>query len=279
MPIRELDHLLTYVRDGAAAERVYRALGFTLSPISHIVPMGIVNRLVLFADAAPGAANFIELMAVSDASKLPPPMAALLRGDEGIKSLVLSTDDAANAHAHLSRLGYPFAPPVRVERDWDLGDGMVVTPRFDVLLPVRAGLTFNVCHYHTPELYQRPAWTTHANGVTGISAVIAVVGDPAATATRFAAILGVEAEARIDGVRVLRRGRVALELHPCDGDLGGLSAVGGAEGYIGCRLRCPDVRVVRRHAAAAALPTRMVGPRLVVDAATACGTMLVFEVA
>jgi hypothetical protein len=210
-PIEELDHLLTYVRDGAAAELFFRGLGFTLSPISHITPMGIVNRLILFADTVPGSANFIELMSVADAAKLPPPMAALLRGDDGIKSLVLSTSDVAAAHAHFTSLSHPFAPPVRVEREWDLGDGTSVFPKFDVLLPLNAGLTFNACQYHNVDLYKRPEWTAHANTVTGLAIVFAVAPDPHEIASTMARTLCCPIETA-GPARRLRRGRVAFDI-------------------------------------------------------------------
>ncbi len=98
--------------------------------------MGIVNRLILFADASDGSANFIELMSVSEAARLPPAMAALLSGDEGIKSMVLSLGDVDSARAHFVALGCPFGPPVHVRREWRLSATESVWPEFDVLLPV-----------------------------------------------------------------------------------------------------------------------------------------------
>jgi hypothetical protein len=166
--INAIDHLLTYVRDGAEAATTFSKLGFTLSPVSHIEAMGITNQMVLFAEAAPGCANFIELMSVADRARLPPPMASLLSGEERVKSMVLATPDAARCHAHLTGLGMPFAPPLHVRREWVLEGGSSVYPEFDVLLPQDAGLTFNACRYHDVDLYRRPEWTQHANTVTAM---------------------------------------------------------------------------------------------------------------
>ena len=110
-PVEAIDHLLTFVRDLDEAARFFDRLGFTLTPESRIETMGIVNRLILFPDASDGSANFIELMSVFDEARLPPAMAMLLSGDEGIKSMVLSLGDVERARAHFIALGCPFAPP------------------------------------------------------------------------------------------------------------------------------------------------------------------------
>lgn len=192
-PVRAIDHLLTFVRDLDEAARFFDGLGFTLTPESRIEAMGIVNRLILFADAEDGSANYIELMSVFDADRLPPPMAALLSGDEGIKSMVLSLGDIEKARDHFVALGCPFGPPIHVRREWKLSATESVWPEFDVLLPVADVVTFNGCRYHNVELYRRPAFTSHRNGARAFDRVYCAATDPSAAAARLANILATTA--------------------------------------------------------------------------------------
>lgn len=189
-PVLAIDHLLTFVRDLDETARFFDRLGFTLTPESRIEAMGIVNRLILFADARDGSANYIELMSVFDADRLPPPMAALLSGDEGIKSMVLSLGDVTKARDRFVALGCPFGPPVHVRREWKLSATESVWPEFDVLLPVADVVTFNGCRYHNVELYRRPAFTSHRNGARGFDRIHCAAADPSAAASRLANILG-----------------------------------------------------------------------------------------
>jgi catechol 2,3-dioxygenase-like lactoylglutathione lyase family enzyme len=192
-PVKAIDHLLTFVRDLDEAARFYDRLGFTLTPESRIEAMGIVNRLILFPDASEGSANFIELMSVFDTDRLPPAMAALLSGDEGIKSMVLSLGDVEGARAHFVELGCPFGPPMHVRREWRLSATESVWPEFDVLLPVDDVVTFNGCRYYNVELYRLPAWTTHRNGARAFDRIDCAAADPQTAASRLANVLGTTA--------------------------------------------------------------------------------------
>jgi hypothetical protein len=235
-----IDHLLTFVADPEAAVSVMGRLGFTLTPASHIAEMGLVNRMILFADADPDAANFIEMMSVTEATRLPPPMAPLLTPPDGIKSMVLTSAHVPASAAHFRALGHEFAAPAHVKREWRVDEDTSVHPEFDVLMPVTADLTFNACKYVDPSLYKRRDWTAHANGATGLSGVIALTRSITTTANTFAAVLGCAAEPIAGGV-TLRSGRVALELIDPDGftrryDRPPPQHAGDAA-YIGYRLR------------------------------------------
>jgi hypothetical protein len=236
-PVRAIDHLLTFVRDLDAAARFYDRLGFTLTPESRIEAMGIVNRLILFPDAIDGSANFIELMSVFDPARLPPAMARLLSGDEGIKSLVLSLADVDRAHAHFAALGCPFSPPVSVRREWKLSATESVWPEFEVLLPVDDVITFNGCQYHNVELYRRPAFTTHPNGARAFDRVYCSAADPRAAAARLADILGTIATGNTVGYR-----DVSIDIEsdnaPATGParLSGYRVIGIDESFIGRAL-------------------------------------------
>jgi hypothetical protein len=207
-PVKAIDHLLTFVRDLDEAARFFDRLGFTLTPESRIETMGIVNRLILFPDASDGSANFIELMSVFDEARLPPAMATLLSGDEGVKSMVLSLGDVEMARAHFVALGCPFGPPMHVRREWRLSATESVWPEFDVLMPVYDVVTFNGCRYHNVDLYRLPTWTTHRNGARSFDRIDCAAADPQAAASRLANILGTTAT----GGTVTHRG-VTIDLH------------------------------------------------------------------
>lgn len=209
--IREIDHLLTYVRDLDRAAAAFRRMGFTLSPLSRIDAMGISNHLVLMQQGLPGFANYIELMSAHDRQRLPPPMAKVLSGAEGIKSMVLGTEDAALAQQAMVRQGFAAAAPVHVKREWKIGPGDSVFPEFDVILPVEAPLAFNACRYFNVELYLRPEWREHANGARRVRTVFAIADDADAVAQRYAALFEAPITRSVDGV-CTTPGRLGLEV-------------------------------------------------------------------
>jgi hypothetical protein len=189
-PNLKIDHLLTYVRDLEQTAAQFRRMGFTLSPVSRIETMGIANHLVLMRPRTPGGGNYIELMSAHDRARLPPAMARTLAGDEGIKSMVLSTADAQAAQAALRAQGFDVGPPAHVRREWRIGPGQSVFPEFDVILPVDAPLVFNCCRYFNVELYLREEWLDHANSAQRMRAVLAVAERPLDVAASFAGVFG-----------------------------------------------------------------------------------------
>jgi hypothetical protein len=232
--------------------------------------------MVLFAEAAPGCANFIELMSVADRARLPPPMASLLSGEERVKSMVLATPDAARCHAHLTGLGMPFAPPLHVRREWVLEGGSSVYPEFDVLLPQDAGLTFNACRYHDVDLYRRPEWTQHANTVTAMEALICIAPDPRALAIRFGEVLECKAHPT-EGGFTLNCGGVALEvLTPSAATLRFGSFATGVERarYLGYRLRATDPELAAAFARAAGLEVKVARNSIVLPPAAMFGNIV-----
>lgn len=263
--VEAIDHLLTFVPDLDAAARRFEALGFTVTPPSEITAMGITNRLVLFRDWSGNAAHFIEMMAVTDAARLPPPMARLLRGAAGIKSVVLSLTDPAAAQARFAGLGAAFGPPQHVRREWKIDATTSVWPEFDVLLPVDDVLTFNGCRYRNVELYRRAEWSSHTNGATGFDQVLCAAPDPAAAAGRLAQLLGTEAAG---GSTTLGQVEVHFEKREI--------AAARCEGY---RLRGTDGDFIRRAIQRLGLASVMDGPTLRLSPDAAFGQTLAFRAA
>jgi Glyoxalase-like domain len=277
--IREIDHLLTYVRDLDAAASAFRRMGFTLSPLSRIEAMGISNHLVLMRQGIPGFANYIELMSAHDRARLPPPMAKVLSGPEGIKSMVLGTEDAAAAQQTMVKHGFAAAPPVHVKREWKIAPGQSVFPEFDVILPVDAALAFNACRYFNVDLYLRPEWLTHANGAERVGAVFAVADDADAVARRYADLFEAPVTLSADAARTTP-GQLGLEVMPIETAERrfGLSVAASDEAaYLGYSVEVASLDVLRSCLAAGKVEHRDLGDMICVDPAHGFGNLIVFR--
>lgn len=277
--IDELDHLLTYVHDLDDASRAYESLGFNLSPVSDITTMGIVNRLALMQSRTPGAANFIELMAVRDASRLPPAMQSILSGQPGIKSMVMMSRDVSAAHAALTARGYPFSTPAHVRREWIIPGEPSVWPEFDVLLPIPAPLAFNVCQYHNVDLYLRQDWLRHPNGARHLLACLTVASDPAATAAYYAELLGQPVHE--DGHGGLSVSPAATELLIYDPQRFATRydhavQAEASPAFVGYRIGVDAITHLRELLAANGVPCQDHGDRIVVGPQFACGNLIEF---
>ena len=277
--IREIDHLLTYVRDLDAAAATFRRMGFTLSPLSRIEAMGISNHLVLMRQGIPGFANYIELMSAHDRARLPPPMAKVLSGPEGIKSMVLGTEDAVAAQQAMVKHGFAAAPPVHVKREWKIAPGQSVFPEFDVLMPVEAPLAFNACRYFNVDLYLRPEWRVHANGAQRMTTVFAVADEPAAVARRYGDLF--DASTRQSGEAVCTTpGQVDLAVMSSETAkrrFGLTVATAAGAGYLGYLVEVVSLDVLRSCLSDGKVPCRDLGGTICVDPADGFGNLIVFR--
>lgn len=277
--IHAIDHLLTYVHDLDAAASLFRRMGFTLSPVSHIEAMGISNYLIPMRPMTAGFANYIELMSARDRQKLPPAMAQILSGPEGIKSMVLGTRDAAAAQLAMRSRGFDAAAPIHVKREWVVAPGESVFPEFDVILPFSTELTFNCCQYHNVELYLRPEWLEHANGAQGIRAVFAVADDPEAIARKFAGLFGASVIAD-DGMARTSAGEVELSVLTARSVRSefGLDVTSPERGaaYLGYLIEVRSLAVVVSLLRAGGVEHRA-GPKAIyVDPVSGLGNLIVF---
>ncbi|MBS0220781.1 MAG: VOC family protein [Proteobacteria bacterium] len=277
--IQAIDHLLTYVQDLDVAASLFRRMGFTLSPLSHIEVMGISNHLVPMRPLGPGFANYIELMAASDRTKLPPAMAQTLSGHEGIKSMVLAAEDAVVAQKAMRDQGFAAAPPVHVRREWVIAPGESVFPEFDVILPFPTALTFNCCQYHNVGLYLRPEWLEHANGALGIRSVFAVAEDPVSVVGRFAKLFG-EPVAVTDGAARTGSGGVELAVFTPAGARAqlGFEVVAPETGaaYLGYRIEVSALHVLTSFLRKGGVPHRVDANAVCVDPVAGLGNLIVF---
>lgn len=277
--IREIDHLLTYVRDLDVAASAFRRMGFTLSPLSRIEAMGISNHLVLMRQGIPGFANYIELMSTHDRARLPPPMAKVLSGPEGIKSMVLGTEDAAAAQQAMVKHGFAAAPPVHVKREWKIAPGQSVFPEFDVILPIEAPLAFNACRYFNVELYLRPEWLEHANGAQRVTTVFAVAEDAGAIARRYGDLFEAPTMQSADSARTTP-GRVDLEVMSVEAVASRFEltlAAPRAAAYLGYLVEVASLDVLRSCLSAGKVVCRDLGDTICVDPADGFGNLIVFR--
>lgn len=188
---RSIDHVVVAVRDLDQAAQTYQALGFTLTPRAmHDERMGTSNRLAQFA-----AKNFIELLEVDRPDTLArhdfaasPPLFSFgdhnrlaVKDREGASMLVFATNDAEADAARFAAAGLPSFAPFSFERRATLPDGSQVTLAFSlafVRAPDMPRAGFFACENRSQEYFWKPAYQSHANGSTGITAVYLSSPDP-----------------------------------------------------------------------------------------------------
>jgi catechol 2,3-dioxygenase-like lactoylglutathione lyase family enzyme len=211
--IIEIDHLMCGVQDAQRAGASFERMGFRVTPLSAIEPMGLGNRCVLFQSATPGAACYLELMSILDHAKAPANMLRTLSGGERVKSMVMVTADCDACYQALLAGGFaPPSPPIHLQRDWHFPGGETVRPAFAVILPMPAPLTFNVCQHKTLPLYLRPDWTSHPNGALRLDSVIAVARDPDFVTRFYERLFGARAVRDASGVARVSPANVALRV-------------------------------------------------------------------
>ncbi|ARQ01002.1 VOC family protein [Pseudorhodoplanes sinuspersici] len=278
-PIGAIDHLLTYVHELEGAASLFRRMGFTLSPVSHIAPMGISNHLVLMTPVANGFANFIELMAVQDQTKLPAPMAKILSGPQAVKSMVLGAADINTAHAAILKQGFEASPPVHVKREWIIGPSESVFPEFDVILPFPAPLPFNCCRYFNVDLYLRPEWLVHANTAKGIRAVLAVAKEPVALLKTFAAMFDEPLTEDGDRAHVVSGGieLVVLSSDAAWKKFGVDRKSAGEVGYLGYVIEVESLDALQSSLSAGGIAYRRDGASIYIDPAVGLGNLMIFR--
>jgi hypothetical protein len=184
---RRIDHLIICVNDLAQAALSWRALGFTLTP-TGVHPFGTSNRLALFTN------NFLELLAVTDEAAIPAAAPGrfsfaahnqnFLAAAEGMSMLAWHSTDA---HADAARfkandiVGYA---PFDFGRDAVLPDGATARVEFSLAFttdPAMPGIAFFTCQQrHPPNLFWKPDYQRHPNGVLRVVEVVMSAPEPAA---------------------------------------------------------------------------------------------------
>lgn len=175
-----IDHPLLATHDIARLRNRLIALGFNMTPIGRH-PWGTSTSLAMFEGC------LLEIMGIYNETLLDQHPAGdfrfgrhvhtHLQEREGVALTALHSLDAATDAARATAAGFDVAGHLEFGRDVTLPDGTKDRTKTTLaLLPDRRfpRLSFFLCQQHRPELIYVPAWLTHPNGVTGISAVTIV---------------------------------------------------------------------------------------------------------
>ena len=195
--VRGIDHAVILVRDLDRARDTYARMGFTLTP-RGFHSLGSQNHCIMFGR------DYLELMALPAA----PPAAFqyfadfLLKG-EGAGALALATDDAAAAHAEVTKAGVAAEAPLALSRPVEnLGDARFTLVQ---LPPAETpGFRSFLCQHHTRDIVWRPEHQRHANGVRGIKSVTIASADPARYARLLDGISVKYARADVPSIAAIR---------------------------------------------------------------------------
>jgi catechol 2,3-dioxygenase-like lactoylglutathione lyase family enzyme len=269
-PSPVLDHIVIDTRDRLdAAEARFRALGFNLTPRGHHT-LGSSNHLAMFAT------DYLELLGFGAGNAM---RAELQPFPVGLNGLVFKTADADLTHAEAQAAGLPILPVQAFSRPVSLGgearDARFRTTRLDPTKVPMGRVYF--CEHLTPELVWRPEWQAHPNGVRTIARIVVATPQPQRTAELFRGLFGAEAAQARDGKVVVAAGAALVELTPpaaVAAEFGEAAAdPAGRSEY----LAAVCFKVGGLDAAARVLGLPVTERRIVVPAATACNTTLVFE--
>ncbi|MDF1736129.1 MAG: VOC family protein [Minwuia sp.] len=245
--LRGIDHLVHAVDDLEGCADDFRRLGFTLTPRGRHRGMATGNYCIMFDD------DYIELMGII-APDLPDRglrdrMAAQ---GEGLDRCAFAVDDVDAAFATLRDAGFQVNGPIELRRPLELPEGEV-EPRFRLIRfdgnETRL-LNGFICYHDTPEITRRPAWLTHANGVTRILGLVAVAAGPAAIGSDWARLLGGDIVNETDSGVAMQIGPHVVEIVRRDtvsAVLPGLSTddVPAIDRMIAMRLAVSDIAATR----------------------------------
>jgi len=184
---RSIDHLVFPVADIGTARARYTQLGFTVAPDGKH-PFGTENCCVFFSDG-----TFLEPLGIAhretcEAKALKghtfvrnDQTYRFRRGLEGFSHVVIKSDDAAADHAAFKRDGISGGRRVRFSRGFQTPDGEKGKVSFLLSFaadPRAPDAGFFSCEVASPPKVYRSALQSHANGVTGLRAIIGCEPNP-----------------------------------------------------------------------------------------------------
>ena len=189
--IYAIDHVVILVHDLAAATSDYAALGFTVTPGGVHADGATHNALVAFADG-----SYLELIAFRRAAPDHIWWRHTTNG-EGLIDFALLPDAIDEDVAAARMRGLDFAGHFSGGRERPDG----VRFAWKTASPDTPVLPF-LCGDVTPRDLRVPtgAARLHPNGVTGIARVLVATRDPAVSAARYRALLGIEGTTVAAGV-------------------------------------------------------------------------------
>jgi catechol 2,3-dioxygenase-like lactoylglutathione lyase family enzyme len=212
MSATALDHVGIAGPDLDALAAAYGRLGFRLTPRAQhhapgpdlvVRPIGTGNRCAMLRQ------GYLELIAVIDPALPSNTLDRFLARYHGLHIIAFAIEDPEAELARLRAAGIAIAGIAWLERPVDAPGGPA-TARFARLpMPDAPEGRIQLIRHLTPELLWQPALLDHPNRAVALEEVTLVVADPAASAKRFARLVGVAATPATDGlVLTLPRGCV-----------------------------------------------------------------------
>lgn len=204
-----IDHLVIAVRDLDKARDAYARLGFTLTPRGRHTELKSANHTIMFGD------DYLELLAIEQPHPVTAAWSAFLEQREGLAAVALKTADARAAQRQLAEAGLSGGDAVDFGRPVDLPEGPR-DARFTITQVDPAGTPGGrmfLCQHHTRDVVWRPEYVGHANGATGLAAVIVAADDPEAVAAPYARLFGSNVEPH-GAVRVVQTGSTPIVVAP-----------------------------------------------------------------
>ncbi len=186
-----IDHMVILVRDLSAAIDDYTALGFTVTPGGVHADGATHNALVAFADG-----SYLELIAFR--REAPDHIWWRHTADgEGLIDFALLPDAINEDVAAARARGLEIAGPFSGGRERP--DGVRIA--WQTARPATPDLPF-LCGDITARDLRVPtgAARQHPNGVTGIARVLVATRDPAESAARYRALLGITGVTDAEGI-------------------------------------------------------------------------------
>jgi len=281
---RRLDHLVICVHDLAQAALDWQTLGFNLTP-TGVHPFGTSNRLAMFGN------NFLELLAVTDAAAVPPAAPGrfsfaahnrdFLATGEGMSMLAMHSADAHADAAHFEANHIGAYAPFDFGRDAVLPGGGAARVEFSLAFatdPAMPGIAFFTCQQrHPPELFWKPEYQRHPNGVLRAIEVVMSAPEPAAHRTFLERITESTAELAPGRLTAGARGDQITMLGPAEmaRRLPGL-AVAPSPRFCAARVAVTDLEATKRVLKANGVGFEVSGAVLLVPPAASHGLALEF---
>lgn len=184
---RDIDHIVVMTRDLAAAQAAWSTCGFTCTPRA-VHPFGTANSLIQLQG------NFVELLEIDDEARIhrgegdrfsfaAHNLDFLSTRGEGMSMLVLASNNRDGDLADWRSQGLRTYDPFDFERQARQPDGSSQRVAFSLAFatdPSLDGLAFFTCQQHTPSVFWKPDYQTHANGARRIASVTVSAPDPEA---------------------------------------------------------------------------------------------------
>lgn len=214
MSAAALDHVGIAGPDLDALRIAYERLGFRLTPRAQhhapgpdlvVRPIGTGNHCAMLRQ------GYLELIAVIDPTLPSNTLDRFLARYHGLHIIAFEIEDPEAERARLREAGIAIPGVAWLERPIEVQGG-TATARFARLpMPEAPEGRIQLIRHLTPELLWQPDLLDHPNRAVALDEVTVVVGDPAASADRFARLVGIAATPVSDGLVItLPRGRVRI---------------------------------------------------------------------